>query len=679
MPETDTKAKNKVLETAKARLKKCQEAEHDGRELSKADIRFRAGEQWPADIQKMRQGQGGAAVCLTVNLCAPAVKQLTNDQRQNRGAIKVSPVDSGADPETAEILQGLIRHIEYNSNADVAYDTAFDHAVTGGFGFVGVMTEYEDPRSFYQCIKIRRFRNQFAVYLDPASVEPDGSDAKFGFVVAKLSKEEYEAEYPDSQMASLSDAEGQTQFPDWVDDGGVVVAEYFYIESEKDMAYLLADGTTVLESEAGKPEASIDDREVTLERVKWCKFNGAEILEETDWLGKYIPIARVVGDEYELDGEVVYEGLIRQAKEPQRIVNYLESKKVEAIALAPKAPFIIAEGQIEGHEAQWEAANNQTLAALVYKAQNLEGHLVSPPARDVAEPPIQAITIAGESARQNFRDVTQLQHASYGRESNEKSGKAILARQQQGQTGNFHFVDNLSRCRRHIGRILVDLVPKVYHEPGRVLRVIGEDGSQDQVQVGKRQQGMQGIYDPEVGRYDVIVETGPSYATRRKEAADGMLTIMTSAAGQPLVGVMADLLLKNLDFPGSDDMAERAKYLLPPEIRQQEEGGQPIPAEVQAQIAAMQQQLQALNAYAKEKEKEADTVASKERIAMAQIDSNEKIEMSKRMETQWKLDSQEAIAALKADIEAMKAKLQVDMAEQAREAEAASQVIGANA
>lgn len=688
----ESKERKKLLETAKARLKKCQEAEHDGRELSKADIRFRAGQQWPTDIQNLRKQQGSAAVCLTVNLCAPAVKQITNDQRQNRGAIKVSPVDSGADPETAEILQGLIRHIEYDSDGDVAHDTAFDQTVTGGFGFLGVVTEYEDPRSFYQCIKIRSFRNQFAVYLDPASVKPDGSDAKFAFVVSKLSKEDYEAEYPKSEMASLCEGEdANTQFPDWVDADGVVIAEYFYIESEPDTAYLLKDGTTVLKSEVGDPPESIvvDERDVEHETVKWCKINAAEIIEETEWQGKYIPIVRVVGDEYEVDGEVVREGLIRQAQGPQRIVNYMESKLVETIALAPKAPFKLAEGQIEGHEKEWAAANRENLAALVYKATSLDGHLVPPPERDVAEPPIQAIAVAGQSARENFKAVTQLFEASYGQPSNEKSGKAILARQQQGQTGNFHFVDNLTRARRHLGRILVDLIPKVYHEPGRVLRIVGEDGTQGSVKVvGKRQKGtmdtpvgeagIKGIYEPGVGRYDVIVETGPSYASKRKEAAESMLAIMTSPAGQPLVGVMADLFLKNLDFPGADDMAERAKYLLPPEIRQQEEGQEPVPPQIQQKLATDAKMIEELTARLNELTDERNAkmleLESKERIEQAKIELELKKIEAQMFETKLKLDSQEAIAALKAEVDAIKAGMQLDAQAAARADQAAETI-----
>ena len=670
----DAKAKNTVIEQAKARLKKCQEAEQTGRNLSREDFRFYKGEQWPEDIKRLRSRQGGLAVCMTVNLCKPAVKQITNDQRQNRGAIKVSPVDSGADPETAQVLQGVIRHIEYDSNADITYDTASDHQVIGGFGWMRVLTEYEDPRSFYQCIKITRFRNPFTVYLDPSSTEPDGSDAKFGFVLSKLSKKEYEDEYPDSEMASLCEAEdANLQFPDWVDDGGVVVAEYYYIEAKKDTLYQLKDGSVKLGSELGGDPAEeeiFDKREVEIERVKWCKLNGAEILEETDWPGKYIPLVKVIGDELEVDGELVLEGLIRQAQDPQRMVNYWESKQTEAIALAPKAPYVAAEGQIEGHEKEWQRANIDNVSVLTYKPVDLSGHPVPPPQRQVAEPAIAAITVAGQSARENFKSVTQLFEASYGQRSNEKSGRAILARQQQGQTGNFHFVDNLSRSRRHLGRILIDLIPKIYREKGRILRIIGEDGTQNSITVGQKSKfgGVERIFDLSTGRYDVIVETGPSFATKRREAVESMMEVISALPN--VFSIMGDLLIKNMDWPGAQEMADRAKFLLPPELRQDDKQ-QPLPPAV---TQKMQQSAQMIDLLTKELNAKNDLIENKQ----MELDSKERIEMAKiqaqMLETQLKLDSQEAIAALKAEVDSIKAGMQLD-AQAAARAQKASETI----
>lgn len=679
MAENDDKAAKTVLEQAKKRLELCQEAEDKGRKLSAEDFRFYSGQQWPDDIKKARSKQGALAVCLTVNRCKPAVHQITNDQRQNRGAIRVSPVDSGADILTAEVFQGVIRHIEYDSDADVAYDTAHEHQVIGGFGFIRVNTEYEDEKSFRQCIKIDRFRNAFAVFLDPSSTKPDGSDAKYAFVLTKLAKDEYKAEYPKSKMASFCGAEdASTRFPDWLDSDGVVVAEYFYFEGEKDTLYLLQDGSTVLDSELPDEfdEALIvDKREVETPAVKWCKLNGAEILEETDWPGKYIPIVKVTGDELEVDGELITEGLIRQAKDPQRMINYWRSKQTEAIALAPKAPWVAAEGQLEGHP-EWERSNIENFAVLQYKATDVKGTLVGQPQRNVAEPAIAAITVAGTQANQDFEDVTQLHEASYGERSNEKSGRAIVARQQQGQTGNFHFVDNLTRSRRHLGRILLDLIPKVYREKGRIMRILGEDGTPASITLGQKSKygGEDRIFELGVGRYDVVVDTGPAFATRRKEGADAMATTFTAIP--ELFKVAGDLYFKAMDWPYAQEMAERAKMLLPPEARQDDKQQQ-IPPQVQQQMAKMAQVMEMMGKELDAKNKLIDTkeleLASKERIEMAKLELQREELTARIAETQAKLDSQEAIALLQAEIEGIKAQLDINSAALAQETGEAAQ------
>jgi hypothetical protein len=664
----------RLLETARKRLKLCQDAERKNRHLAREDFRFYAGEQWPEDIRRRRNEQGPQAVCLTVNRCKPAVKQIANDQRQNRGAIRVSPVDSGADPDTAKVLQGIIRHIEYNSDADIAYDTAMEHVVIGGCGYIRVLTEFEDDTSWQQCIKIARVRNPFTVYLDPSSTSPDGSDAKYAFIVTKMTHDEYETEYPHSEMASLSDAEdAEEKFPDWVDEGGIILAEYYYIETETDTLYLLRDGRTVQASVVTPEEDDIvNRREITREKVKWCKMNAAEVLERTDWEGRHLPVVRVIGDELEVDGDVYFEGVIRQAKDSQRMVNYWESKKTEAIALAPKAPFIAAAGQIANYRHEWSLANSDNFAVLTYDPVTVDGTLVPQPQRNTTEPPIAAITAAGISAIENFKATTQLFEASYGQPSNEKSGRAILARQQQGQVGNFHFVDNLTRSRRHLGRILLDLIPKIYNEPGRILRIIGEDDSEGRVQIGavSKVWNMERVFDIGVGRYDVIVESGPNFATKRKEATESMLGVLSTVPA--IFPVIGDLLIKNMDWPGAMEIAER--------LRPSTDKEQTVPPAVQQKLEQMgtvlellTKELNAKNTLIETKQQELD---SRERIEMAKLAVRREEITAQVMQNNAQLDTQEQIALLRAEVEGLKLNRAVDSASLAGETERASEVQG---
>nr|MBA3756529.1 hypothetical protein [Nitrosomonas sp.] len=548
-----------ILTVARNRWNIAVEAEIEIRALALDDMNFRAGEQWETSVRASREQD--RRPCLTINRLPQYIRSITNDQRQNRPSIKVDPVDDKADVETAKVYQGLIRHIEYNSNADVAYDTAFEAAATKGLGYYRIVTAFCDPMSFEQEIKIKRIRNSFSVYLDPSYQEPDASDANWGFIFEDMNIEDFKAQFPTAKVSGMEDwrslgdvAEG------WLSKETVRVAEYFYRTYEEAEIYLLSTGETVLKEDLekiGMPEGMsvVSKRKTVVPKIKWLKINAIEVLEKTDWPGKYIPIIPVLGDELDINGKRILEGVIRHAKDPQRMYNYWASAETETIALAPRAPFIGVEGQFEGHEAKWREANVKNYAYLEYKGKMLGGELAPPPQRNAYEPPVMAITQARQMSAEDLKATTGIYDSALGMKSNETSGRAIQRRAQQAQTNNFHFIDNLTRALRHGGRILIDLIPHVY-DTARAVRIMNEDGSVDMVKVNEvfEHKGKQVNYQLGHGKYDVTVSTGPSFATKRQEAVESMLSL---TASYPQVAQIAgDLMIKNMDWPGAQEIAE---------------------------------------------------------------------------------------------------------------------------
>ena len=643
------KGNEKLLEEIRSRFKHAHESWEEPRRQALDDLKFRAGEQWPEKLKAQRATDGRP--CLVVNRIPQFLRQITNDQRQNRPAIKVHPVDDGGDNETADVIQGIIRHIENNSNAEAAYDTAFESAACGGFGYFRIATDYCDEKSFDQDILIKRVHNPFAVFFDPSSVEPDGSDANFAFIVEDMPKDEYKAAYPGSDLTvdGMWDVEGNSA-PDWVTENGARVAEYFYKKFEKKQIALLSDGTVVDADQLPEdfPEENvIDKREAEIVRVKWCKTNGVEILEQNEWMGKYIPIIPVFGDDLHIEGKRILEGVIRQAKDPQRMLNFWKSAETEAIALAPRAPFIAAEGQLEGYEQDWKSANSRNHAVLQYKPTTLGGQMAPPPQRQAFEPAVQAITMASREAADDLKETTGIFDAARGARSNETSGVAIQRRQMQAQTSNFHFVDNLTRSLRFAGRILVDLIPRIY-DNARAVRILGEDGTQRVVRVNEQYVDQDTekdtLYDLSAGKYDVTVSVGPSFASKREEAAASMLEL--SKANPQIWAIAGDLMARNMDWPGSDEIADRLKKMLPPQLQGDGKESQMSP-QIQAQMQQAQQMVEALTNELNDAQDKLDNkrleLESKERIEMRKLETDVEIQMAK-------LDSVNSVEILRAEI-----------------------------
>lgn len=588
-----------MLATMRQRLTMAQGAYTDSRNDELDDLRFLAGSpdnqwQWPRGVLATRGASQGADVaarpCLTINKLPQHVRQVTNEQRQNRPAGKVIPVDDNADVEMAEVFDGMVRHIEYISDADVAYDTACDNQVTYGEGYIRLLTEYVSPESFEQDIKIGRVRNSFSVFMDPMIQDPCGSDAEWCFITQDMLKPEYERLFPNAKpITSLKDEAVGDQGPGaWLDEDTVRIAEYFYIEHKKATLNLWPDGTSIFADDPRNAELKVvygkplKTREADRRKVCWIKTNGYEVLEECEWAGKYIPVVRVVGNEFEVEGRLYVSGLVRNAKDAQRMYNYWVSQEAEMLALAPKAPFIGYGGQFEGYENQWKTANQVNWPYLEVNADVMDGKGGVLPLPQRAAPPLpQAGLIQAKmGAADDIKSTTGQYDSSLGQNSQEVSGRAILAREKQGDVGTFHYADNLGRAIRYITRQIVDLIPKIY-DTQRVARIIGLDSEVELVKIDPNQQEavkkerdengavIETIYNPGVGTYDVMVTTGPSYMTKRQEAADAMGRILASRP--ELWTQIGDLAVKAMDWDGHQEMAERLKRAIDPRLLGEED------------------------------------------------------------------------------------------------------------
>jgi hypothetical protein len=611
-------SKKDILDTARHRMTTAIAAYSESREDELDDLRFFAASpdnqwQWPADVLATRgavQGQTiNARPCLTINKLPQHVRQVTNDQRQNRPSGKVIPADDKADVEVAEIFNGIVRHIEYMSDADVAYDTACENQVAYGEGYIRLLTEYCNDQSFDQDIKIGRIRNSFSVYMDPTIQDPCGSDAQWCFITEELMKDDYERMFPNAQPISSLQQQGvgDASTSQWINENTIRIAEYFYVEHEKQTLNLYYGNVSAIK---GSPEDQqmvmngmkpIKSRSVDVKKVKWCKINGFEILEEQEWAGKWIPVVRVVGNEFEVDGRMYVSGLVRNAKDAQRMYNYWVSQEAEMIALAPKAPFIGYGGQFEGYEQNWKTANTTNWPYLEVNPDVTDGQGGPLPLPARAQPPMasSALLQAKLGASDDIKGTTGQYDSSLGQTSNERSGKAIMARERQTDTGTYHYVDNLARAIRHITRQIIDLVPKIY-DTERVARIIGEDGETDQAKINPMQQepvkkiidqnGIQidKIYNPSVGTYDVMVTTGPSYMTKRQEALESMGQLLQ---GNPqLWAVAGDLFIKNMDWPGAQEMAKRFAKTIDPKLMDDSDKDPALQAAEQ-QMQAMSQEM----------------------------------------------------------------------------------------
>jgi len=621
-PTTTPNEQSDVLATMRHRFQMAMSAYSESREDELDDLRFMAGSpdnqwQWPADVLATRgsvQGQTiNARPCLTINKLPQHVKQVTNEQRQNRPSGKVIPADDKGDVEVAEIFEGMVRHIEYMSDADVVYDTACENQVTYGEGYFRILTEYCNENSFDQDLRLGRIRNAFSVYMDPLIQDPAGCDAEWCFISQDLEKDEYERQYPNAAPITsiMSQGVGDQSLSQWINENTIRIVEYFYHTHTPTKLNLYPGNMSHFDGSLEDKEMKqmglkpIKSRTVDVKKVMWMKSNGYEVLQEQEWAGKWIPVIRVIGNEFEVDGRIYVSGLVRNAKDAQRMYNYWVSQEAEMLALAPKAPFIGYGGQFEGYENQWKTANTTNWPYLEVNPDVTDGMGVTLPLPQRAPPPLAQTGLiqAKMGASDDIKSTTGQYDSSLGATSNERSGKAILARERQGDVGTFHYGDNLTKAIRFATRQLIDLIPKIY-DTARIARVIGIDGEVSMAKINPEQDEpvkkivdeagivIEKIYNPSVGYYDVVATTGPGYMTKRQEAMEAMAQILQ---GNPqLWAVAGDLFVKNMDWPGAQELAERLAKTIDPKLLSANDEDPALQA-AQQQIQAMGQEMEGMH------------------------------------------------------------------------------------
>jgi hypothetical protein len=646
-----------LIKEARDRFKVAADAESKLRKAQQDDKRFAAGDQWPDEIKRQREAE--QRPCLTIDRLKPQIKQVTNQQRSMRPAIKVAPA-TGGDKDTAEVYRDLCRTIEYRSNADDAYDQAGRDQVIMGRGYIRIETDYLDDQSFNQEIKIKRVRKPESIYFDPAAEELDYADAMYAIEAFDLPLESYKARFPKSKVAGASLEELREmgdEAPGWISDERIRVIKYWHVETVRE----------TLDPPAG---SSQKPRTVEKRKVRCELLNALEVLEPYEWPGKYIPIVPVIGEEIVIEGEVDYRGMVRGAKDPQRMTNYWKSAATEMVALAKSPPWIIAEGQIEGYQKRWEDANRKNYPFLVYKETTAAGRLVPPPQRNVTEPPIQAVAMMIQASENDTRAATGFYDVGE-RESREQSGRAILARQKQGELGNSDFLDGLARGIRHVGRILIDLIPHIYDVP-RVMELRGIDDKSTRevlLHAGNEQaaqaelQRLQGegrkierAFDLGAGGYDVTVSAGPSYQTARQEFAEGFGDMVSRRP--ELMQIAGDLYFDSLDIPHATEIAERMRKMLPPQLQEQP-GQEDIPPAVQAQMQQAQQQIELMGQALQEAQQKLESkqleIESKERIAQAELELKARQAELEAEIARFKAQQDAAIAEMKLRADLFKA------------------------
>lgn len=567
-----------ILAQARADYDRAYERERVNTGLAYDDLTFLAGEdyaQWPEKQRKERENDGRPV--LQINRLPQFVHQVTGDIRQMRPAIKVVPVDSGADEKRADLYAGLIRYIENRSDASAIYFRAADSQVACGIGHCRVTTEYADSSTFNQEIRIAPIEDGVSVLWDPDSSLPSKEDAKFCFVPVDMSRGAFEAAYPGVTPSAFDDTKWQHN-SSWCTDDYVRVAEYWVRKPTKKTLALALDGSIADLTDADESvrayHAAKGSRIEVRDSTKVCRYliTASDVLEgPEDWPGRHIPIVPFVGEEIRIGRKIVRKGIVRDAKDPQRMSNFFHSAHTETVALQPKAPFMVTETNVAKYQATWENANAKNFPYLPYEPDTKNGGAA--PQR--IQPPVssQGIREGLELAGEDLKAVIGIYDAGLGNRSNETSGKAILARQREGDIGSYLYVDNFARAVRRVGEIAVDLIPHIY-DTERTIRIMGEDGKVDVLEVNKAS----GIdpdsgetifnHDITVGSYDVVAQIGPSYTTKRDEAKEGMVAFVQAA---PEAGALIlDLLAKAQDWPMSDDIAKRLRAVLPPKLIQLE-------------------------------------------------------------------------------------------------------------
>lgn len=579
------------------------------------------GAQWDSQALAQRKQQGKPS--LQINLVHAYVQQQLNTVKQNRPQAKVVPVDSGADPETAKVLEGLIKDVEESSDFENALDVAASNQIYAAMGFYRITTDYVSETSFNQEPQFRAVENPQAVLIDPLSKSVDGSDMSKALVCEWVDKDQIKKEYGEDAVSDF-EMEGNT---DWNDstENTVCVAEYFFKDQVKDTLCLLNDGTTEYKSELLKQwneadieEFVVNERETTRTEIKWAKLTGCKVLEEGVFPGKYIPIFPVYGEVTWIENKRHVFSLVHFAKDAQRLFNYWKSTEAHILQKNQDEMTIVDDRGIAGFE-EWK--NPSSAAYLRFKASDDNGNQIPYPTKLGAAAPPVGILNASENAKQLIPDILNMHAPQMGQEVNQQSGVAIGLLQRQSDTAQYHYQDNLNKTIRHSSRVLIGLFPILY-DTEMVRRIVGSDGDSELVKLNAQPQSqdeqaraINGILnDMSVGRFDVRMDTGPSFNTQREQSFALMMQLVQS--NPALFNIVADLIVINSPLLNSKEIAERVKMLVPPQALGKEKID---PEQAKAQIAQLDQIVQKMTGDLEMLQKQLDDKNADRNIEMVKV------------------------------------------------------------
>lgn len=624
-PALSREAAQAIVNEARERIEQSYEADRYNRTEAEADLRFLAGDQWPEETKTARKGRP----MLTINRLPQFLRQVTNDIRQADLSIKAAPVDSKSDPDLAKTYDGIIKQIMYASSAHWVFSCAAEHQSACGIGWFRIKSCYASDEVFDQELRIERILDPLSVYDDPGAIKPDRSDAMWRAIVDLVPTETFKQRYPKASVEGM-DAPGQTTGSTylWQTTDSIRIAEYWRKVPVKKTIALMQDGSTLDISEIDKSVLMVlpiqRTREVETHKIEQYIVSGAEVLEGPhEWAGTMLPIVPVIGAEIPVNGRVVRSGVIRSARDPQQLYNFSRSAAAEAIALAPKAPFVGTAKQIGPYKGLWDTHNTTNRPYLLYEH---DPNAPGPPKREHPPETPQALYQECQLAAEDMKATTGIYDASLGSKSNENSGIAIQRRQQEGDTATYHFSDNLQFSLEYAGRVLIELIPKIYDNE-RVLRIIGEDDGEEPIVINQVVMGQDGapvvLNDLSTGRFDVQVTIGPSQSTRRVEAANAILEFMRVLPPEQAAN-LSDLVAKNSDWAGADEIAKRLRNMINPAVLvdPDDPDAQPPPdptqsPEFQMQAAESQAKTEKTLADARKSEAQAEEVEI--RNAMTQV------------------------------------------------------------
>lgn len=614
-----------IWEEARDRLEIHNEASADNRTRAKTAMLFREGQQWDdTPVASISEDEPE----LTINLTDAMVRRVVNNIKQQRPRGKCHPVGDGADVELAEIINGIGRHVETRSEASVAYDLAAERAVDAGEGYFRLIAEYVDPRSFQKDLRILPIRNIFTVAMDPGAIMPSGADQNWCIISTKMKRQEYKRRYPKAPNVQWNELDRDQRRLNWEDKEEIRLAEYFRIREIPQKLYLIRgqngqeltlyrselprreDGRVVMDDAVARLALHglqiVDERDSVKRQVEWFRLNGLNVVERQQIPGSFIPVFRVEGNAIDIDGNVRRRGMVESMMDPARMVNYGEVAKIKRLGLAPKAPWVAAEGQLDGHP-EWDDANQVSYSVLTYKPVVLETGggpvLLPPPARQAPAQIEAGFSEFVQGMRSNLMGVAGMPNEPGQDEQGVVvSGRAIQKRQYLSDQSHYQYYDHLTLAIAQCWRVMVDWIPHYFSEPGRMQRIIGEDSTPQMVAINQQEQDEQtGIAriknDLSIGKYDVVMDTGPGYETKREEGASNLIDMVKIPALAEIVAKVApDLIFRTIDHPYMQELADRLMSANPEGLQKIMDGlssrAKSIVQALANENAALKQQLQ---------------------------------------------------------------------------------------